>query len=259
MPQNEIGRMKEYFINYLKYKIASHFPQLFEPSMSADFMKVYRLCQPYTMTNLYRMYALNQAIEYVCKADISGDFVECGVWRGGSAMNMAYTLQQLGQTHRKIYLYDTFQGMVEPSDRDTVSWFRRKAIFRWQRSQKSAQNLWCYASLSDVRSNLLATGYPKENLIFVQGKVEETLSQTLPDKIALLRLDTDWYRSTLHELTHLFPRLTALGVLIVDDYGHWEGQKQAVDEYFRHNDISMLLTRIDYGARIGIKPKDHKA
>ena len=74
----------------------------------------------------------------------------------------------------------------------------------------------------------------------------------LPGEIALLRLDTDWYKSTQHELIHLYPLLVGSGVLIIDDYGHWQGAKKAVDEYF--SDKKILLNRIDYTGRISIKP-----
>ena len=68
-----------------------------------------------------------------------------------------------------------------------------------------------------------------------------------------MRLDTDWYESTKHELTHLFPLLSSGGVIIIDDYGHWQGAKKAVDEYFEENNIKILLNRIDYTGRVGIK------
>lgn len=96
------------------------------------------------------------------------------------------------------------------------------------------------------------TGYPIERVRFVEGRVEDTLPVRVPDRISLLRLDTDWYESTRCELEHLFPKLVPGGVLIVDDYGHWEGCRRAVEEYFDENNIPMLLNRIDYTGRIGI-------
>ena len=87
---------------------------------------------------------------------------------------------------------------------------------------------------------------------FVQGMVEETIPAGAPEKIALLRLDTDWYESTHHEMVHLFPRISDGGVLIIDDYGHWAGARRAVDEYFHEHNIAILLNRLDYTGRIGI-------
>jgi hypothetical protein len=75
----------------------------------------------------------------------------------------------------------------------------------------------------------------------------------LPEQIAVLRLDTDFYESTRHELRHLYPRLVHGGVLIIDDYGHWAGARKAVDEYIAEEGIRLLLNRIDYTGRIAIK------
>jgi len=108
--------------------------------------------------------------------------------------------------------------------------------------------------LEEVRHNLSNVGYPDDRIKLVKGLVEATLPNKAPSKIALLRLDTDWYESTRHELIHLYPRLAQRGVLIIDDYGHWEGAQKAVDEYIRDNNLPVLLNRIDYTGRIAIKP-----
>jgi O-methyltransferase len=79
------------------------------------------------------------------------------------------------------------------------------------------------------------------------------LPEFAPECISLLRLDTDWYESTRHELIHLFSRISKGGVIIIDDYGHWKGAREAVDEYIRENNIKILLNRIDYTGRIGVK------
>ena len=104
-----------------------------------------------------------------------------------------------------------------------------------------------------VRKLLTGAGYPESRLHFVRGAVEQTLPARAPEQVAILRLDTDWYESTRHELVHLFPRLTVGGVLIVDDYGHWEGARKAVDEYFGAEHAPLLLTRVDYTGRVAIK------
>jgi len=104
-----------------------------------------------------------------------------------------------------------------------------------------------------VRATLTQSGYPTGRLHFVRGPVETTLPEHAPERLALLRLDTDWYESTRHELQHLYPRLSEGGVLIVDDYGHWEGARRAVDEYFERHPPAPLLNRIDYTGRIAVK------
>ena len=94
---------------------------------------------------------------------------------------------------------------------------------------------------------------PTPGVEFVQGRVENTLPAAAPPEIAVLRLDTDWYESTRHELEHLYPRLVDGGVLIVDDYGYWQGARQAVDEYFGETGEAILLNRIDDTGRIAVK------
>jgi O-methyltransferase len=110
------------------------------------------------------------------------------------------------------------------------------------------------APLEQVKEVLYGTGYPKEKIHFIRGRVEETIPSSAPPAISLLRLDTDWYDSTKHELVHLFPRLSRAGVVLIDDYGHWQGSRQATDEYFAQNRIPILLNRIDCSGRIALKP-----
>jgi hypothetical protein len=199
------------------------------------------------------MYAMYKATEHVSRNSVKGAIVECGVWRGGSIMISALTLKKFQDMSRTFYLYDTFAGMSKPGNVDTTRYDGAKALDMWKFHHVNGKVAWCDASLEDVRRNVYATGYPKNKFVFVEGKVENTIPHTVPERIALLRLDTDWYNSTYHELVHLYPRLSPGGVLIIDDYGHWEGCRRAVDQYFRENNVPMLLHRIDYGGRVGMK------
>ena len=200
------------------------------------------------MTPLERMYAMYQATQYLVRAGVRGDIVECRVWRGGSAMVSAMALKSMGDLTRRIFLYDTYEGMAEPSEKD-VDVRNMQAHEVWAESQAGDHNEWSYAPLEDVRQNVFSTGYPEDKFVFIKGKVEETI----PETIALLRLDTDWYEPTYHELVHLFPRLSPQGVLLLDDYGFWMGAREAVDTYFAQNKVKMLLTRLDGSSRLGIK------
>ncbi|MBE3092280.1 MAG: class I SAM-dependent methyltransferase [Actinobacteria bacterium] len=228
--------------------------------MDENFEEIYHKCKEFTSTSIEKMFALYKAVEYIVNSGIKGDFVECGVWQGGSQMIVAYTLLKMDVSDRKIYLYDTFTGMAEPTSKDR-SFFKSSEQIRkvWQKHQKNEYNIWCLSMLDEVKNNMFSTGYPKDNIIFVNGMVEDTIPKIIPKKISLLRLDTDWYKSTYHELTHLYPLLSKGGVLLIDDYGCWMGQKDAVDQYFKENNIKMLLNRIgdEYiivsGGRIGIK------
>jgi O-methyltransferase len=206
----------------------------------------------YTMTTPPRIYALARAVEYVIARGLPGSFVECGVWRGGSMMAVALTLLRLGVTDRQLYLYDTFAGMTPPGDED-VKHSGERASDMLASSGKDSDD-WAIASLADVQAAVLSVGYPEQNIHFVEGPIEETIPANAPEHIALLRLDTDWYASTKHALTHLYPRLESGGVLLVDDYAYWQGAKQAVDEYTAEQKVSLLLNRVDYTARLALKP-----
>lgn len=209
--------------------------------------------KPYTMTSPERVNALVNAVDYLVLNKIEGAFVECGVWKGGSAMAMLLALKQLGDEARELYLYDTFAGMSPPTSVD-VSIGGGVALDKFSEKKIDGESSdWCYSSLDEVTNNVLSIGYPKEKIKFIEGKVEETIPKVIPDEIALLRLDTDWYESTKHEMIHLFPLLKQGGVLIIDDYGHWEGARKAIDEYIAENNIRILLNRIDYTGRVALK------
>jgi hypothetical protein len=206
---------------------------------------------PYTMTGLERRASLLGAVDHVARHRIPGDVVECGVWRGGSMMAVALALMARGDTSRDLWLFDTFEGMSAPTDVDRGPG-GEPAQAQLDRASRDAP-VWAVATLDDVRANLASTGYPAERIHCVQGKVEDTIPGAGPQRIALLRLDTDWYESTRHELVHLYPRLVRHGVLIVDDYGHWEGARKAVDEYFAASAEPVFLHRVDYTARLVVK------
>jgi O-methyltransferase len=189
---------------------------------------------------------------HVHAATIPGDMVECGVWRGGSSMLAALTLDSLGDRERCIWLYDTFEGMPPPTDVDR-SFGGEFASDVLRRTDAVGEGTRAVAGLDEVKANLATTGYPSDRLRFVEGMVEDTIPAVAPEQISILRLDTDWYESTRHELRHLWPRLSPGGVLIVDDYGHWQGARQAVDEFLATVE-PILLQRIDYTGRLALKP-----
>jgi O-methyltransferase len=220
--------------------------------MGGDCVETIDRVKNYTMTTPERLNGLCEAVRYLTAACIEGDVVECGVWKGGSMMAVAEMLGRFGDHSRQLHLFDTFEGMSEPTEHDVS--FRGDAAVATLESQreKDPEFQWCSSSLDEVRGHMRSTRYPSDKVHFVPGKVEDTIPGHAPEKIALLRLDTDWYESTRHELEHLFPRLTDGGVLIIDDYGHWQGARQAVDEYFANHGVAMLLNRLDYTGRIGI-------
>lgn len=218
-----------------------------------EFLDSFHKNKEFTMTSILRMYGLYHALKYVLDNDIEGDIVECGVWKGGSMMLVADILLNRGIKDKKLWLYDTFAGMSEPTDKDLHAGFQEKAFFKWKRRQKTSHNTWCYSPIEDVERNMLSTTYPEDCMNLIKGKVEDTIPNVIPKKISLLHLDTDWYESSYHELVHLFPLLSKNAVLIVDDYGFWQGAREAVDQYFKENNIKLLFNRIDYTGRLFIK------
>ncbi|MBV8097385.1 MAG: class I SAM-dependent methyltransferase [Acetobacteraceae bacterium] len=213
-------------------------------SYDAATIKIIERVRPLTWSTPEQIFALKSAVEYVVNNDIPGDFVECGVWKGGGAMVVALTLLNLG-ARRRFHLFDTFKGLPAPSssiDRD---------LYGDTHEHWAGINV---TSLEETKANLRSTGYDEDLITYVKGPVEQTVSANAPATIALLRLDTEWYESVRLGLQHLFPRLSGGGVLIVADYGHYEGARKATDDFMAASGVPLLLNRIDYSGRMCVKP-----
>ena len=208
------------------------------PEISPNDIRIINEVKPYTLTDFEKIWALIEGTKYIIRNNVPGDFVECGVWKGGSVMAVAKTLVALGDHSRHIYLFDTFDGMSQPDERDVTC---RGAIHANQALPESERE-WIRVDVETVKNNMRGVGYDNSKIHFIKGKVEDTLPEHAPDRVSLLRLDTDWYKSTRHELTHLYPRLSVGGIIIVDDYGSWEGARQAVDEFIQENELELFLT-----------------
>lgn len=219
----------------------------FDIEQDADFMRLAARARPYTLTSLERMYALYEAVQSVSARRLPGAIVECGVWKGGSMSLVAETLVAAGDVERELYLYDTFEGMTAPDERDTDIDGRR-ALDRMEELQSQGLR-WGAEPMEPVIELMRGTGYPMDRVKFVKGDVLDTLDQVRPGAIALLRLDTDWYQSTKKELEVLAPLVSKGGFIIFDDYGHYRGARQAVDEYLGPSRAHHLY-RIDYSARM---------
>ncbi|MEU9747989.1 TylF/MycF/NovP-related O-methyltransferase [Streptomyces niveus] len=213
--------------------------------------EIIRAVKPYTMTSPERLNAFILATRHVVRHNIPGDIVECGVWRGGSMQACAKALLALGESDRDLHLFDTFEGMPPPTAED----LRRdgKSAEDLLAAQGKDRPIWAIASLEDVQAGFEQVPYPGERVHYVQGMVEDTVPQQAPEQISILRLDTDWYASTKHELEFLYPRLVSGGVLLIDDYGYWQGSRQAVDEFLEKTGERLLMLRMDEG-RIAVKP-----
>jgi hypothetical protein len=225
-----------------------------QPDLDAEFAGVHSAVASFTMTSVERCYALWEATQYVTRQKLPGALVECGVWRGGSAMLAAFALLKHQDTERNIYLFDTFEGMPDPTAHDVQAETGTPAAQLPEMIEKRKDsNVFAYASRPEVERNMTATGYPPEHVHYIEGRVEETIPGAAPPQISLLRLDTDWYESTRHELEQLWDRIVPGGVLIIDDYGYWAGARKAVDEFFAGRADTPLLNRIDRTGRIAVK------
>ncbi len=203
----------------------------------------------YSMVSDERLFATVKSCKYIIESGIEGDFVECGVWRGGNAI-LAAGIFRLYHSNKRVWLFDTFEGFsgidfvqedqLEQADMDLV----QKDLYDVDK---------CGNSLEDVKRNFEERGLLNDNVVFVKGDIMETLEAGgVPENIAILRLDTDFYESTKKELEILYPQLSIGGVLMIDDYGHLAGARLAVEEYFG-NRTKPLLQYIDYTGRLGIK------
>lgn len=203
------------------------------------------IVRPYSMTSAERMNCLFDSLEYVRKNNIQGDYVECGVWKGGNILGMMKYLEYHDNVENNIWLYDTFCGMTAPEEID-VDLMDNKA-------KDILGEVFCLSSLEEVEQALTESNYPKEKIKYVIGDVCETLKdpKNIPEKISLLRLDTDWYNSTMMELMVLWDKLEIGAPCIIDDYGHWRGCRKATDEFLASLSCSHQIEQIDYtGIRI---------
>jgi len=203
-----------------------------------------------TLTGPERIKVLADAVRYLVAASVPGAMVECGVWKGGSMMAVAYTLQDLEAADRDLYLFDIFEDAMPRATEVDVT---RDGTRLKDEADAQAAPYWNFATEAEVKSNMTSTGYPDSLVNFVRGPVEQTLSERAPEQCALIRLDTDLYESTKHELESLYPRLAHGGVIIVDDYGSHQGVKKAVDEFNTSLPKPLFFVRVDEAGRVAVK------
>ena len=244
-------------LKYLNYEITSKDSwykkqENYIAEIDADELEILKKIREFSMCSIPNHWAILQSIKYISSNKIEGEFVEAGVFKGGNLMLMNYLNNKL-KLSKKIFAYDTFEGMPQENEKFDID-IKNKTAKETRQAYKD--NEWCFAPLNEVKENLFKFDKNlKDNFIFVQGKVEETLNneKNIPKKISLLRLDTDFYDSTKKEMEILYPRLQKKGVLIIDDYGHWKGSKKAIDEYFKNDLNFKFFHRIDYASRLYIK------
>lgn len=208
---------------------------------------VKNVCRPFTALSSERLQNNIDMMEYVNKSGIEGDVVEVGVYKGGSMLAFLKAHERMSHPpKRSFHLYDTFSGMTPPTDADVdLNGYSATHLMQQNADVK------CISSLSEVQATISNNTQPIHETAYHVGDI---LQNTIyPEKIAILRLDTDWYESTAFELANFYEKVVPGGVTIIDDYGHWMGCKRAVDEFLlNHPDIH--LTRIDYTGVYWLKP-----
>lgn len=201
----------------------------------------------YTMTSSKRCRELWKQTCNVLREDVPGCFVECGVWRGGSAAIMALAARHLGQ-RRELHLFDSFEGLPEPTAADGQA----AITYSGGRSGGELKTIdLCKAGVDEVQKFLFDRLQLERSAIrFHVGWFQNTVPSVAPNigPIALLRLDGDWYDSTRICLENLYPHLSPGGIVILDDYLMWEGCKKATDEFRARCGITAPIKSIDGGA-----------
>ena len=207
-----------------------------------------------SMGSTQNLYATALACRYIVNMEIEGDFVECGVYRGGHSIIAAEIFKRFG-ANKKVFLFDTFKGMTEPTEKDFKLYSGIPALLKYKANKNQDHVSWAYSSLGEVRNNFNKLKLEDSNVIFIEGDVLQTVpsSMNLLKSISFLRLDTDWFDSTKIELDFLYPLLSKNGIIVIDDYGSWAGSNRATDEYF-YSEKRPFFSLIDGGARLGIKP-----
>jgi O-methyltransferase len=228
-------------------------PTDYKPSHADTYNKV----KDHTMMTSQRVVAICNAVDYLTENNIEGDIVACGVWRGGAVMTAIDTLKKANSTSRDIYVYDTFEGMTTPGHEYDLKTGGNSGVGKTAeelyKNATASDLVFCYSAIDEVKQNIEQFGYPRQKVHYIKGMVEDTIPATLPKKIAFLYFSISFYKSVLHTLEHLYPLIASGGVILISDYGDWEGTKKAVDEYIENNKVKLLLNRIDQTGRIGVK------
>lgn len=179
---------------------------------------------------------------------INGAVVECGVWRGG----MIAAMSKVIGNERNYYLYDSFEGLPRPSEQDGAE------AVAWQNDTPISVNKDnCKAEIAFAKKAMEIAGAKKNH--FIKGWFKDTLPIQKPaEPIAILRLDGDWYESTMDCLTHLYPLVQEGGVIIFDDYYAWNGCAKAVHDFLSKNNLPHAIRQWDNGVAYIIKKPEGK-
>jgi O-methyltransferase len=186
----------------------------------------------YTMAGQQRLNNVQQCVETVLQDSVAGDFIETGAWRGGMTIFMRALLKVHGDTQRRVWVADSFEGLPAPKD----------AADGWDYSNVD----YLKVSLEKVQDNFRRFGLLDDQVQFLKGWFSDTLPTAPIQSLAILRLDGDMYSSTMDALVNLYPRLSPGGFVIVDDYFSWPACRRAVDEFRAEHKLDEAMQTIDW-------------
>ena len=220
-------------------------PDVNEPNRSvyvASFFDHYIKGHAVTMLPVGRLDNLQVCVAEIVREGIPGDLIETGIWRGGATIFMRALLEAYGDESRAVWAADSFEGLPEP---DAERFPKESASYHHPIVVRHSRRL--AVSLEEVRANFAAYGLLDDRVHFLKGWFKDTLPTAPIDKLALVRLDGDYYESTLDALTSLYDKLSPGGIIIIDDYGEddWTNCRQAVDEFRKRRGIREPLIPVD--------------
>jgi len=203
-----------------------------------DMSRYGRLFKKYSYFTMIPKGVYKENLRLAHTVAVAGDVVECGSWRGGMVAGIA---ELLGGKNRKYYLFDSFEGLplAKAIDGDTA--------IAWQ--QDTTSDIYfdnCTADIADAKRAMEYAGVPYE---CIKGWFDDTVPHNTIGPIALLRLDGDWYDSTMVCLKHLYPKVVTGGLIIIDDYAAWDGCSRAVHDYLSS---IQSKSRIGRGSKSGV-------
>ncbi len=201
--------------------------------------RLVRKVTPYTLCDSERIKSLINLSAYVNLEGIEGDFVECGTYKGGTAA----VLSKYMGAGRRLYLYDSFEGLPETSEKDGAE------AAKWVGK--------CVGSVEDVKEVMKLVQTKDDQHVIRKGWFEQTFREALPNKVALLHCDADWYSSVMIVLDTFYPLIPEGGCIVLDDFGYWEGCREAFYDFCEKRGEKPLLERVGRSQAYWIKAQKH--
>lgn len=205
-----------------------------------EFQQWLPVVRPYTFLSEARLLSLYRLTKEICLADLPGNIVECGTCKGGAAALIAATIARYSRRPRKVYAFDTFEGMPDPTEVDRANGVP---------ANDTGFGAGTLGAPIEQNLNVVCRALGVESLVVpVKGLFNQTLPVTRGQigDIALLHADGDWYESTIDIFHHLYGQVVAGGAIQIDDYGHWEGCRKAIDDLQTQWRVQFGLQPIDY-------------